>query len=73
MSNYRNRSVQPLPLQETILLTAPDGHVKTMAEIEEEVLVAAAARYPNRTELANRLGIGRSTLYRKLNTIGAGD
>lgn len=42
------------------------GHVHTLAEIEAAALEAALARYGgSMSEAARRLGIGRSTLYRK--------
>ncbi len=54
----------------TRLLTE-HGHVRPLAEIESEVIRLAVARYDGRmTEIATRLGIGRSTLYRKLRTLG---
>ena len=45
----------------------PDGHVRPLAEVERAAIENALARYGGRmTEVARRLGIGRSTLYRKL-------
>lgn len=42
------------------------GHVRPLAEIEAAVIAHAVDRYGGRmTEVARRLGIGRSTLYRK--------
>lgn len=44
-----------------------DGHIRSLAEIEAHVIRIAISRYRGRmTEVARRLGIGRSTLYRKL-------
>ena len=44
-----------------------DGHVRPMEEIEGEVIRLALEHYRGRmTEVARRLGIGRSTLYRRL-------
>lgn len=44
-----------------------DGHVRRLPEIEAETIRRALARYGGRmSETARRLGIGRSTLYRKL-------
>lgn len=43
-----------------------DGHIRSLAEIEADALDAALARYGgSMSEAARRLGIGRSTLYRK--------
>ena len=49
------------------------GEVRPMEEIENEVLRFAIAHYRGRmSEVARRLGIGRSTLYRKLESLGIG-
>ncbi|MES0881383.1 sigma-54-dependent transcriptional regulator [Roseibium sp. SCP14] len=51
-----------------------DGHVRKLADIEEELIRAAINHYSGRmTEVARRLGIGRSTLYRKLKEYGLED
>lgn len=43
-----------------------DGHVRPLAEIEADALEYALQRYDGQmSEAARRLGIGRSTLYRK--------
>ena len=48
-----------------------DGHVRDLAAIEEEMIRIAIDHYGGRmTEVARRLGIGRSTLYRKLKEYG---
>lgn len=48
-----------------------DGHVRTLREIEQEMILFAIERYDAQmSEVARRLGIGRSTLYRKLNELG---
>ncbi|WP_181703067.1 sigma-54-dependent transcriptional regulator [Chthonobacter albigriseus] len=53
---------------------ADDGHVRTLAEIEEEMIRLAIDHYNGRmAEVARRLGIGRSTLYRKLKEYGLAD
>jgi DNA-binding NtrC family response regulator len=47
------------------------GHVRTLADIEEEMIRLAIEHYGGRmSEVARRLGIGRSTLYRKLKDYG---
>lgn len=44
-----------------------DGHVRSLAALEEEHIRLALKHYRGRmSEVARRLGIGRSTLYRKL-------
>ena len=48
-----------------------DGHVRSLADIEAEMIRTAIAHYGGRmSEVARRLGIGRSTLYRKLKDYG---
>ena len=52
------------------LLTA-DGHVRTLQDIEQDAIRLALDRYNGRmSEVARRLGIGRSTLYRKIADYG---
>jgi DNA-binding NtrC family response regulator len=44
-----------------------DGHMKRLAEIEKQAIQLAIRKYDGRmSEVARRLGIGRSTLYRKM-------
>lgn len=51
----------------TRYITATRGrHVKTLAEVERQIIRLAIQRYRNMSEVARRLGIGRSTLYRKM-------
>ncbi|MTI00131.1 sigma-54 dependent transcriptional regulator [Roseibium sp. RKSG952] len=48
-----------------------EGHVRKLVDVEEELIRAAIEHYSGRmTEVAKRLGIGRSTLYRKLKEYG---
>lgn len=54
-----------------VTLFASDGHMRTLEEIEADIIRLAIGHYRGRmTEVARRLGIGRSTLYRKLSDIG---
>tara|TARA_R110000868_G_scaffold48854_2_gene158074 strand:+ start:1480 stop:2925 length:1446 start_codon:yes stop_codon:yes gene_type:complete len=54
-----------------ITLFEGDGHVRQLADIEADVIRLAIGHYRGRmTEVARRLGIGRSTLYRKLAELG---
>ncbi len=56
---------------EALAFLGPDGHVRPLEEIEAEAIRTAIARYRGRmTEVARRLKIGRSTLYRKLKDLG---
>jgi DNA-binding NtrC family response regulator len=57
-----------------ITLYDPDGNLRSLDEIEADVIRLAIGHYRGRmTEVARRLGIGRSTLYRKLGELGIGD
>lgn len=48
-----------------------DGHIRQLDEIEADLIRLAIGHYRGRmTEVAKRLGIGRSTLYRKLGEMG---
>ncbi len=57
-----------------VLLFQPDGNLRTLDAIEADVIRLAIGHYRGRmTEVARRLGIGRSTLYRKLAELGISD
>jgi len=65
--------VGTIPAQECVgvQLYAPDGNLRPLEEIEADVIRLAIGHYRGRmTEVARRLGIGRSTLYRKLGDLG---
>jgi DNA-binding NtrC family response regulator len=48
-----------------------NGHLRPLVEIEADVIRLAIGHYHGRmSEVARRLGIGRSTLYRKLAELG---
>ncbi len=48
-----------------------DGHLRTLEEIERDLIVYAIDNYSGHmSEIARRLGIGRSTLYRKVREHG---
>jgi DNA-binding NtrC family response regulator len=54
-----------------ITLYLPDGNLRPLEEIEADVIRLAIGHYRGRmSEVARRLGIGRSTLYRKLSDLG---
>ncbi|MEZ5710754.1 MAG: sigma-54 dependent transcriptional regulator [Blastomonas sp.] len=54
-----------------ITLYSDDGNLRPLEEIEADVIRLAIGHYRGRmTEVARRLGIGRSTLYRKLSELG---
>ncbi|HEY6048743.1 MAG TPA: sigma 54-interacting transcriptional regulator, partial [Sphingomicrobium sp.] len=54
-----------------VTLYTGDGHLRPLEEIEADIIRLAIGHYRGRmTEVARRLGIGRSTLYRKLGDLG---
>ena len=54
-----------------VTLFRPDGNMRPLDEIEADVIRLAIGHYRGRmTEVARRLGIGRSTLYRRLGELG---
>ena len=58
---------------DALTLVDAAGNVRPLDEIEAEVIRFAIARYRGQmSEVARRLKIGRSTLYRKLEEIGIG-
>lgn len=66
-------TVSGLPAHESsgVMLYSPDGNLRPLEEIEADVIRLAIGLYRGRmTEVARRLGIGRSTLYRKLSDLG---
>ena len=71
-----SEGAQQQPVQEGVgvMLYTPDGNLRPLEEIEADVIRLAIGHYRGRmTEVARRLGIGRSTLYRKLTELGIGD
>ncbi len=63
----------PLP-GDQIAAVGADGELRPLAEVEAAMIRLALERYSGRmTVVARRLGIGRSTLYRKLKELGISD
>lgn len=57
-----------------VTMFLPDGHLRPLTEIEADIIRLAIGHYRGRmSEVARRLGIGRSTLYRKLIELGLTD
>lgn len=57
--------------QAGVTLYLPDGNMRPLDDIEADIIRLAIGHYRGRmTEVARRLGIGRSTLYRKLSDLG---
>jgi DNA-binding NtrC family response regulator len=56
---------------ESLPLLAEDGQMRPLDELEAEAIRFAIAHYRGQmSEVARRLRIGRSTLYRKLENLG---
>ena len=61
----------PMATSGGVTLFHADGNLRALEEIEADVIRLAIGHYRGRmTEVARRLGIGRSTLYRKLGELG---
>ena len=65
------RSEEMLASAPGVTLYSADGHLRPLEDIEADIIRLAIGHYRGRmTEVARRLGIGRSTLYRKLGELG---
>ncbi len=54
-----------------IPIVTEGGHMRTLEEVEAEMIRMALLRYRGQmSEVARKLGIGRSTLYRKMRDLG---
>jgi DNA-binding NtrC family response regulator len=61
------------PSTNALALIDPAGNIRPLEELEADVIRFAIARYRGQmSEVARRLRIGRSTLYRKLDDLGLG-
>ncbi|MCL4673716.1 MAG: sigma-54 dependent transcriptional regulator, partial [Sphingomonadaceae bacterium] len=66
-----HESASPMQQGVGVMLYTEDGNLRPLEEIEADVIRLAIGHYRGRmTEVARRLGIGRSTLYRKLSDLG---
>ena len=62
--------IAPAPPAATLGLLTPEGEVRPLEDIESEAIRFAIAHYRGQmSEVARRLKIGRSTLYRKLESM----
>lgn len=74
LGDEASNGTSPLHEASGVTLYTPDGNLRPLEEIEADVIRLAIGHYRGRmTEVARRLGIGRSTLYRKLTDLGIGD
>ena len=63
--------IAPLPSAGTLAMLTSAGEVRPLEEIESEIIRFAISHYRGQmSEVARRLKIGRSTLYRKLDEAG---
>jgi len=70
-SMSEERSEEMLASAPGVMLYSSDGHLRPLEDIEADIIRLAIGHYRGRmTEVARRLGIGRSTLYRKLGELG---
>jgi DNA-binding NtrC family response regulator len=68
-----SQNAPSLPAGSAYAMSATDsaGHIRKFEEMESDIIRMAIARYDGHmSEVARRLGIGRSTLYRKLKEFG---
>lgn len=65
-------SAPPIESSQTgVELFDAEGHLRSLEDLEADIIRFAIGHYRGRmTEVARRLGIGRSTLYRKLADLG---
>ena len=67
----QSRSDEAIAGAPGVTLYTGEGHLRPLEEIEADIIRLAIGHYRGRmTEVARRLGIGRSTLYRKLGELG---
>lgn len=60
----------PAAVPEGIPTLTPDGQIRRLEDVEGDLIRAAMHRYEGQmSEVARRLGIGRSTLYRKVRAL----
>jgi DNA-binding NtrC family response regulator len=66
--------IVPLPANGLLAMLTPAGEVRPLDEMEHEIIRFAISHYRGQmSEVARRLKIGRSTLYRKLDDAPAQD
>ncbi|AHA27804.1 sigma-54-dependent transcriptional regulator [Candidatus Liberibacter americanus] len=68
-TNFSNDAI--LTSQYSIMVINKEGEIRSISDIEKEVIQLAMKLYQEHmSEVARRLGIGRSTLYRKIREYG---
>jgi DNA-binding NtrC family response regulator len=67
----KSKSEEAIAGAPSVSVYTGDGHLRPLEDIEADIIRLAIGHYRGRmTEVARRLGIGRSTLYRKLGDLG---
>lgn len=62
---------ESMPIDKAVSVMDRDGHLRSLEEIERDLIAFAIDTYNGHmSEVARRLGIGRSTLYRKVREHG---
>lgn len=68
---FRKVGLKASGIDDPVYLFDREGHLRTLVDIEEDVIRLAIDTYDGRmSEIARRLGMGRSTLYRKIREYG---
>lgn len=62
----RPRTPNPVFMEDSLPIIRADGHMMTLAEIEAAVIDYALVMCGSYSQAANALGIGRTTLYRRM-------
>ncbi|MGB0908690.1 MAG: sigma-54-dependent transcriptional regulator [Maricaulaceae bacterium] len=71
LSMQPSAEIQHNDAEEPVHVLDRDGHLRTLVEIERDLIQFAVENYSGQmSEVARRLGIGRSTLYRKVREHG---
>jgi DNA-binding NtrC family response regulator len=66
-----DQTVRGFGYEPAVALLDESGHVRALGDIEAEAIRFAISHYRGQmSEIARRLHIGRSTLYRKLDSLG---
>ncbi len=74
VSFARERPAPDMRDPNALVLIDPSGDMRPLAELEAEAIRFALAHYRGRmSKMAKKLGIGRSTLYRKMKEYGFAD
>ena len=74
MVGDQGETISPVHEGAGVMLYTEDGNLRALEDIEADVIRLAIGHYRGRMpEVARRLGIGRSALYRKLSDLGIDD